>query len=126
MKAYKTFDWYSQLVALVVILATLPFSATAGIGSVGLLVFAGLHIISLLVHAVAGTQVSWKSPLRKYHLIGMLAVFAIVIYGAVKPTEDKYDFSGLGVMMFAMFPAAAVALFYTYITYAEFRRMKQQ
>jgi ABC-type transport system involved in cytochrome c biogenesis permease subunit len=126
MKGYKTFDWYSQLLVLIVILVTLPFSATAGIGSVSLLIFAGLQIISLLVHTSVKTQTAWRSPLRKYHLIGVLVVLAIMIYGMVKPTEDKYDNSGLGVIIFALIPAAAVALFYTVITFLEYRKIKKQ
>jgi ABC-type transport system involved in cytochrome c biogenesis permease subunit len=126
MKEYKTFDWYSQLLVLIVILVTLPFSATAGIGSVSLLIFAGLHIISLLVHTGVKKQTAWRSPLRKYHLIGVLVVLAIMIYGMIKPTEDKYDNSGLGVIIFALIPAAAVALFYTVITFLEYRKIKQQ
>lgn len=122
MKAYKAFDLFSQLLALAVIGGALLFDNGGAISSISLLTFAGLQIISLLVHTTVPKDTPWRSPWRKYHAIGMLVVLAIIFYGMVKPTEDKYDMSGLGVMVIALIPAAMVALFYTVITFLEYKK----
>jgi hypothetical protein len=124
MKAYKTFDLFSQLLTLAVIGGALLFDKDGAISSISLLTFAGLQIISLLVHASVPKGTPWRSPWRKYHTIGMLVVLAIIFYGMVKPTEDKYDMSGLGVMVIALIPAAIVALLYTVITFLEYKKIQ--
>ncbi len=124
MYRYKTFDLFGQLAAILAILMGLIAADERGaVISIGLLVLAGLQLISLLVTGFFGPA-GWKSPLRRWHLIGTGLVLAVMIYGMVKPAEDKYDMSGLGIIIQSLVPAALVALFYTVITGMEWKKMR--
>ena len=125
MKGYKTFDLFSQLLLIVAALVSLPFDSAAAITSISLLSFAGIQILSLIIHAVSWKNENWRSPLRKIHGIGTLIISLIMIAGLLKPGEDKYDMTGLGIIFYALIPAAAVALLYTYITYSEWKKIRQ-
>ena len=124
MKEYKTFDLFSQLLLIVIVLVSLPFESASAITSISLLGFAGLQIISLIIHGVSWKKESWRSGLRKFHTIGTLTVVAIMIVALLMPAEDKYDMSGLGIIFYALIPAAFVALFYTVITFLEWNKLK--
>ena len=124
MYRYKTFDLFGKLAAILAILMGLIAADERGaVISIGLLVLAGLQLISLLVNGFFGPA-GWKSPLRRWHLIGTGLVLAVMIYGMVKPAEDKYDMSGLGIIIQSLVPAALVALFYTVITGMEWKKMR--
>jgi hypothetical protein len=125
MRGYKTFDLFSQLVLILIMLISLPFDAAGAVTSISLLSFAGVQIISLIIHGISWKNERWRSPLRKFHTIGTLIVLAIMIAALLMPTEDKYDMSGLGVIIYALIPAAAMALFYTLITYLEWKKIKR-
>ncbi|MBK6829079.1 MAG: hypothetical protein IPG86_20460 [Chitinophagaceae bacterium] len=123
MYQYKTFDFFGQLAAILAILMGLIAADERGaVISIGLLVLAGLQLISLLVNGLYGPA-GWKSPLRRWHLIGTGLVLVIMIYGMVKPGEDKYDMSGLGIIIQSLVPAAIMALLYTLITGLEWKKM---
>ena len=125
MHNYKNFDFFSQVVLVLAALGGY-FDKGGGVTSVSIIAFAVLQIISLIVHLVYGKQ-SWKeSSLRKIHLIGTGVVILIMIYGLAKPAEDKYDMSGLGIIIYALIPAALVALFYTFITFLEWKKLKNR
>lgn len=123
MYRYKTFDFFGQLAAILAILTGLIADESGALTSIGLMVLAGLQLISLLVNGFYGPA-GWKSPLRRWHLIGTGLVLAIMIYGMVKPAEDKYDMSGLGIMIQSLVPAAIMALLYTLITGLEWKKMR--
>ena len=123
MYRYKTFDFFGQLAAILAILTGLIADESGALTSIGLMVLAGLELISLLVNGFYGPA-GWKSPLRRWHLIGTGLVLAIMIYGMVKPAEDKYDMSGLGIMIQSLVPAAIMALLYTLITGLEWKKMR--
>lgn len=123
MFRYKTFDLFGQLAAILAIITGLIADESGALSSIGLLVLAGLQLISLLVNGLYGPA-GWKSPLRRWHLVGTALVLAVMIYGMVKPAEDKYDMSGLGIIIQSLVPAALVALFYTIITGLEWKKMR--
>ncbi len=123
MYRYKTFDFFGQLAAILAILTGLIADESGALASIGLMVLAGLQLISLLISGLYGPA-GWKSPLRRWHLIGTGLVLAIMIYGMVKPAEDKYDMSGLGIMIQSLVPAAIMALLYTLITGLEWKKMR--
>ena len=123
MYRYKTFDFFGQLAAILAILTGLIADESGALASIGLMVLAGLQLISLLVNGFYGPA-GWKSPLRRWHLIGTGLVLAIMIYGMVKPAEDKYDMSGLGIMIQSLVPAAIMALLYALITGLEWKKMR--
>ncbi len=125
MRKYKGFDLFSQLLLLVVILTGICFQE-GPVTSISLILFAVLQIISLFVHLAYGKQ-DWKeSLLRKIHLIGTGIVLLTMIYGLVKPHKDKYDMSGLDVIVYALVPAAVVAFFYTVITFLERKKVQKR
>jgi len=125
MRNYKSFDFFS-LVVLILAASGGYFDKGGGVTSVSIIAFAILQIISLLVHFVYGKQ-HWKeSLLRKIHLIGAGVVLLIMIYGLAKPVKDKYDMSGLGIIIYALIPAALMALFYTVITFLEWKKLKNR
>lgn len=123
MFRYKTFDLFGQLAAILSILTGLIADESGAMTSIGLMVLAGLQLISLLVNGFYGPA-GWKSPLRRWHLAGTALVLAVMIYGMVKPAEDKYDMSGLGIIIQSLIPAAVMALFYTIITGLEWKKMR--
>lgn len=123
MFRYKTFDLFGQLAAILSILTGLIADESGAMTSIGLMVLAGLQLISLLVNGFYGPA-GWKSPLRRWHLAGTALVLAVMIYGMVKPAEDKYDMSGLGIIIQSLIPAAFMALFYTIITGLEWKKMR--
>ena len=123
---FKNIDLFGQL-AFAIIFGIFNWSSVAEeIPAIAILAFAGLQITSLIVHAGLRNK-PWKEiRLRKIHLIGTGIVILIMLFGLFKPPEDKYDFSGLGIIIYALIPAAAVALFYTVITFLEWKKMKKQ
>jgi len=125
MKNYKTFDFYSQSILLCSALLG-GLDKGGGVTSISIIAFAVLQIVSLLVHFTVGKQ-PWKETLlRKIHLAGTGVVILIMIYGLAKPAEDKYDMSGLGIIVYALIPAAFVAFFYTVITFLEWKKLKNR
>lgn len=123
MFRYKTFDLFCQLAAILAIITGFIADESGALSSIGLLVLAGLQLISLLVNGLYGPA-GWKSPLRRWHLAATGVVLVIMIYGMLKPAEDKYDMSGLGIIIQSLIPAALVALFYTIITGLEWKKMR--
>jgi len=124
MFRYKTFDLFGQVAAILAILAGLIADNSGALSSIGLLVLAGLQLISLLVNGLYGPA-GWKSPLRRWHLVGTGLVLAIMMYGMVKPATDKYDMSGLGIIIQSLVPAALMALLYTILTGLEWQQMRR-
>ena len=125
MRNYKSFDFFAQLALGFAILAGFLFDPGGGLASVSLIGLALLQIISLFIHAGLGPR-HWKSALRRYHLLGTGIVIGIMIYGLLKPAEDKYDYSGLGIIAYALVPAGIMAFFYTVITGIEWYRIRRQ
>ena len=123
MLRYKTIDFWGQVLAILGALAGYFFDPSGALLSVSLIALALLQLISLLVHATAG-YLPWKSRLRKWHAVASVLVLLVMVYGMLKPGEDKYDFSGLGIMIKALVPAAAVALFYTLISGIEWKTLQ--
>ena len=123
MRTYKNFDLFSQLLLLLAVVIGYIIQDDA-ITSISLIAFAILQITSQVIHLIHGKQPWKESLLRKIHLIGVAVVLVIMIYGLVKPPEDKYDMSGLGIIIYALIPAGLVSLFYTVITFLEWRKIK--
>ena len=89
-----------------------------------ILAFGVVQVISILIHLFTGKQ-PWKyGLLRKIHHILMLIVFAVLIYGFTMDSKEKYDMPGLEVIVYTLIPASLLALFYSVITFLEWRKMK--
>lgn len=125
MYRYKSFDLFSQLILIAAAVTGYFFDESGAVASVSIIVFAALQVISLVINTSYG-KLNWKSPLRKLHLAITLLILMIMLYGLFKPAEDKYDFSGLGIIAQAMIPAAIASVFYTVITYIEWARLKKR
>lgn len=124
MLTFKSIDLFSQL-AFILAAVTGPLLDQRGaVLSISLLAVAIIQIISLIIHASIG-KTAWKSPLRKWHLAATALVILVMVYGLFKPGEDKYDFSGLAILIKALIPAAFVAAFYTVITWLEWKKIRQ-
>ncbi len=125
---FKSIDLFGQL-ALAIIFGTTNWSSfpvSSCIPSFAIMAFVVLQITSLIVHAGLKKR-PWKEiRLRKAHLIGTGVVLMIMLYGLVKPTVGGHDFSGLDLIVQALIPAAAVALFYIFISFLEWMKMKKQ
>ncbi len=122
---YKSLDFFLQIILILVVIGGYLFSESSATSTIGLLAFAGLQIISILVHFGASGK-TWKMiQLRKIHLIITGLVILVMLYGLTRPSEDKYDMSGLGIVIYALIPAIATALFYTIITFMEWKKMKK-
>jgi hypothetical protein len=100
------------------------FALSGWVPSISILAFVLLQIISLFAH-IRLKEKPWKeSLLRKIHLIGVGVVLLIMFLGLIKPPEDKYDMSGLGIIVYALIPAGILAVFYIVITFLEWRNIR--
>lgn len=124
MRHYKVIDFRGQVLCIIGSCCGYCLDASGGLLSISLIALIVFQLVSLAVHGRAGSQ-PWKSPLRKWHALASIAVLLVILYGLFKPGEDKYDFSGLGIMVKAMVPAAVVALFYTIICGIEWRTLRR-
>lgn len=126
MRGYKRFDFISQFLLILIIIPACFFDNEGAITSVSIISIGILQIISLLAHAVMGKQ-GWKeNTLRKIHLIATGVVILIMLYGFFKPAKYNNDLSGLGIIVYALIPGAVVALFYTYLTFVEWKKFKRR
>ncbi len=134
MKTFKSFDLFFQIILLIILAVTFILNDAEKLSPlIIVLPFAAIQIISIFVHLAAGTQ-SWKKTAwRKIHLAGILVVLAIIIVALLQDSwrstgdkDDKYDMPGLGTFLFAMLLAALLTLFYTVITYIEWKKMKKK
>lgn len=133
MKAFKAIDFIIQAVLLVLIIPALIIQDEEFLNPGILIIFLGVwQVISILVNLAAGLQPWKKAALRKYHLIGTAGVLLLLFISLLQDSaarngdkDDKYSMAGLGTVLIAMIPAALLALFYVWITYAEWRKTKQ-
>jgi len=126
MRSYKLFDLWSQVMLALVIITGYLADRSGAVAGVSIIAYAVLQLISLAVHLFNGTR-PWKEQrLRKIHLAGVGIILLIMLYGLVKPPADKYDMSGLGIIIYALIPGAAAAFFYTVITFLEWKKIKNR
>ena len=124
MYQYKTIDFGGQVLCIVCAGCGYWLDDSGGVLSISLLALIIFQLLSLLLHARLGDR-RWKSPFRKWHTLATIGVLLVMIYGLFKPAEDKYDFSGLGIIVRALVPAAVVALFYTIICGIEWQTLRR-
>lgn len=134
MKFFKSFDLFIQLALLVLIGTAFIIRDPEKISPLlFILVYAGLQIISILVNLASGSQLWKKSVWRKYHLLGTGLVIGGIILALIQSSsartgdkDDKYSMAGLETMVYITIPAILLALYYSIITYAEWRTMRKQ
>lgn len=98
-----------------------------------ILIFAGWQLLSLIIHAAAGPQ-PWKmKTMRKYHLYGVALVLLLLLVAMIQSgsgnsgdKDDKYSMEGLGTLIYTLVPVILLSLFYVWITFAEWRKSRQQ
>lgn len=133
MKFFKSFDLFGQLTLLVII----GISAIIGDPEtlsplLFVLAFAGLQILSILVNLTYGNQ-AWKlTRWRKIHLIGTALVIAGIIVAMIQSSsartgdkDDKYNMAGLETMIYITIPAIVIAIFYSVITFVEWKKIRE-
>lgn len=124
MVTYKVIDFWGQVLSILGSIFGYWLDASGAVLSISLIALVVFQLVSLVVHASAGPQ-TWKSPLRRWHVLATIAVLLVMIYGLFKPAEDKYDYSGLGIIVQALVPAIVVALFYTIICGMEWQTLRR-
>lgn len=134
MKTFKSIDFFIQAGLLLFISIALIMDDPGSLNPGALiLLFGAWQIISILVNLAAGPQ-SWKmKALRKYHLLATALLVLLVIIAFVQTDaartgdkDDKYSMAGLGILIIVLIPAAVlVSLFYSVITFLEWRRIKK-
>jgi hypothetical protein len=133
VKAFKSIDFFIQAGLLLLTAIALILNDPGSLNPAALiLIFAGWQILSILVNLAAGEQ-TWKiKALRKYHLLGIAAVIVLLIIATVQSSaartgdkDDKYSMAGLGTVIVAAIPAILVSLFYVFITFLEWRKIKK-
>ena len=130
MKIFKSIDLISQLILLVLMVAAYFINDPEKLSPIMIvLIFAGVQIISIIGNLGAGPQ-PWKmKALRKYHLIGMALVLVAIVVALLQDStgykEDKYSMPGLNTLVYATIPAILLALFYTVITWLEWKKMQK-
>ena len=132
MRSFKSIDFFLQVVLIVVSIISMLIGDAETMSPGLFLVTLGLvQIISLLVNAAAGIQ-AWKmTTWRKWHLVGIGLVLLLIIVALSQSSasrtgdkDDKYSMAGLETMIYATIPAILLSLFYTVITYMEWKKMK--
>jgi uncharacterized membrane protein len=133
MKTFKSIDLFIQAGLLLFISIALimddPDSLNPG---PFILTFGAWQIISILANLAAGPQ-SWKmKALRKYHLLATALLVLLVIIAFIQndaartgDKDDKYSMAGLGLLIIITIPSVLVSLFYSVITFLEWRRIKK-
>ena len=134
MKRYKSIDFYLQVISLLMIVGTTVINKP-GIANpvIYIFLFACLQIVSILLHFFTGLQTWKKSIWRKYHLIGTAIVLLLIVAALIRDStgrsfdkDDKYGMPGLEILIWTTIPAILVSLFYTFITWKEWRNIKQR
>jgi phosphomannomutase len=134
MKVYKSSDLFLQLILLVLTgFAFIIEESKKFNPRIFILAFAFVQIISIIIHLAAGPQ-SWKKKgERKFHLIGTgFVIIALIVAlmqdssGRTGDKDDKYGMPGLGTLLLATISAILLALFYTVITYLEWKKLKKE
>lgn len=133
MKIYKSFDLLMQLGLLLAIVVTCFIADPEKLSPIAFVSgFAAVQIISILVHLASGPR-PWKMPaLRKYHLIGTALILAGIVVAIIQgeaartgDKDDKYSMAGLGTLVWLTIPALLLALFYTVITFIEWKKIRK-
>jgi hypothetical protein len=133
MKTYKSIDLFIQLLLLAITGVVYILNDPERFSPLFIvLAYAAVQIISIFVNLGAGPQ-PWKMKAgRKIHLIGILLVLAAIVVALMQDSfrstgdkEDKYSMPGLGTLVYTTIPAILLALFYTVITWLEWKKMKK-
>lgn len=133
MKRYKSIDFYLQVISLLMIVATTVINKP-GIANPVIYIFL-LHAcrLSAFCCIFTGLQTWKKSIWRKYHLIGTAIVLLLIVAALIRDStgrsfdkDDKYGMPGLEILIWTTIPAILVSLFYTFITWKEWRNIKQR
>jgi heme/copper-type cytochrome/quinol oxidase subunit 2 len=134
MSRYKSIDLFLQLIVLVIVLLGLALNDPESISPFSYYILLGvIQLVSMLIHMAAGPQ-SWKKvKLRKIHLVGTVIVIALVVFAFMQESfsghsddkEDKYSMPGLVTLVYTMIPVTLLMLFYTVISWLEWRTMKK-
>lgn len=120
----KSIDLFLQVLFAFLFGVCTLLTDAGGLQSISIIGFAIVQVISFFAHANMKNVVWKETLLRRIHLIGVGVVLFIMFLGLIKPTEDKYDMSGLGVIIYALIPAAGLAFFYLIITFLEWIKIK--
>lgn len=133
MKTFKSLDLFIQVLVLALMLVAYFVNDPEKLSPIIIvLAFAIVQIISIIVHLGAGPLVWKKISWRKFHLIGTALVLAAIVVALIQESsgrsgdkDDKYSMPGLGTLVYATIPAILLALFYTVITFIEWKKMKK-
>ena len=131
MKTYKSIDLAMQLILLALVGVAYISNDPEKFSPIFIvLAYAAVQIISIIVNLGAGPRPWKKASLRKYHLIGTALVLAAIavafLQDAFRGNDDKYSMPGLSTLVYATIPAILMALFYTVITWIEWKKMKKE
>jgi amino acid transporter len=134
MKTLKTLDLFIQLLLLALTGFVYIINDPEKFSPLFIvLAYAAVQVISLFVNLGAGPR-PWKMKTwRKYHLVGVLIVLAAIVVALIQDSfrttgdkDDKYSMPGLGTLVYTTIPAILLALFYTVITWFEWKKMRKQ
>ncbi|MBL7746876.1 MAG: hypothetical protein JNM19_05575 [Chitinophagaceae bacterium] len=132
MRSFKLIDFFLQIILILISIVSM-IAGNAETLNPGLFILTlGLfQIISLLVNVAVGPQTWKKAAWRKLHLIGIGLVILLIIIALTQSSaartgdkDDKYSMAGLETMIYALIPAILLCLFYTVITYVEWKKIK--
>lgn len=126
MKWYKVFDLSIQATLSVLIILAFIFYNSNSRPLDMLIVFALAQIVSIIIHLIIGRQPWKQSHLRIIHHAGTLIVLAIMAFAILKEPKYPNDMSALGLVIYTTIPAILLALFYTVITFIEWKKMKEK
>jgi len=132
MRSFKLIDFFLQIILITISIVSMVAGNAETLSPGFFIIALGLlQIISLLVNAAAGPQTWKKAGWRKLHLIGTGLVILLIIIALTQSSasrtgdkDDKYSMAGLETMIYALVPAILLCLFYTAITYLEWKRIK--
>jgi hypothetical protein len=125
MVRLKTLDFYTQLLLIIVIALMYAFDS-GHYNALPLIVTLGLiQVISITTHLLTGPR-TWKSGLRKIHHVLTIGVIVMILIGFAIPGKDKYDSGGAVLVIYAIFPAILLTIFYTIISGIELALLKKE
>lgn len=128
MRTLKRIDLLSQAALLILVIVSFllldPETLNPMTGIIG---FAIVQVVSIIIHLLAGPQPWKKIAWRKFHLIStglILLIIGLILIADSSGSMGGMD-SEIGVLFYASIAAVLLSLFYLLITIEEWRRMNK-
>lgn len=126
MKEFKLLDCLVQLLLITAVIISYFLDDPETINPLVLILsFGVVQVISIVAHFFTGPQ-AWKLiKWRKVHLVLTGIILLLVTIAFLSDSLSLGEEAAIEILLLISIPAIIISLFYTLITFIEWRRMKQ-